>query len=33
MRVRFEEVGKRFGPPKTRREIDLDVEASECVVI
>jgi multiple sugar transport system ATP-binding protein len=33
MRVRFEKVGKRFGPHRALREIDLDVEPGECVVL
>ena len=33
MRVRFEKVGKRFGAHLALREIDLDVEPGECVVL
>jgi ABC-type sugar transport system ATPase subunit len=33
MRVRFEKVGKRFGPHVALREVDLDVEPGECVVL
>jgi multiple sugar transport system ATP-binding protein len=33
MRVRFEKVGKRFGPTLALRGIDLDVEPGECVVL
>ncbi len=33
MRVRFEKVGKRFGAHPALREIDLDVEPGECVVL
>jgi ABC-type sugar transport system ATPase subunit len=33
MRVRFERVGKRFGAHLALREIDLDVEPGECVVL
>ncbi len=33
MRVRFEKVSKRFGPHVALREIDLDVEPGECLVL
>ena len=33
MRVRFDKVGKRFGAHLALREIDLDVEPGECVVL
>jgi ABC-type sugar transport system ATPase subunit len=33
MRVRFDKVGKRFGAHVALREIDLDVEPGECVVL
>ncbi|PYQ02004.1 MAG: glycerol-3-phosphate ABC transporter ATP-binding protein [Acidobacteria bacterium] len=33
MRVRFERVGKRFGIHAALREVDLDVEPGECVVL
>ena len=33
MRVRFEKVSKRFGEQAALREIDLDVEAGECLVL
>ncbi|PYQ08265.1 MAG: sugar ABC transporter ATP-binding protein [Acidobacteria bacterium] len=33
MRVRFENVGKRFGAHVALREIELDVEPGECVVL
>src|SRR5438093_9911883 len=33
MRVRFERVGKRFGVHAALREVDLDVEPGECVVL
>jgi len=33
MRVRFEKVGKRFGPHVALREIDLAVEPGECLVL
>ena len=33
MRVRFEKVTKRFGEQSALREIDLEVEAGECLVL
>ena len=33
MRVRFEKVGKRFGAHRALREIDLDIEPGECLVL
>ena len=33
MRVRFERVSKRFGAHAALREIDLEVEAGECLVL
>jgi multiple sugar transport system ATP-binding protein len=33
MRVRFENVGKRFGSHRALRGVDLDVEPGECVVL
>lgn len=33
MRVRFEGVGKRFGAHRALRDIDLDIEAGECLVL
>jgi len=33
MRVRFDRVGKRFGAHRALRDIDLDVEPGECVVL
>ena len=33
MRVRFEKVGKQFGAHRALREIDLDIEPGECLVL
>ena len=33
MRVRFEGIGKRFGAHAALRDIDLEVEAGECLVL
>ncbi|HEY7409466.1 MAG TPA: ABC transporter ATP-binding protein [Vicinamibacteria bacterium] len=33
MRVRFEKVGKRFGPHQALRDVDLTVEPGECMVL
>ena len=33
MRIRFEKVSKRFGAQPALREIDLDVEPGECLVL
>ncbi len=33
MRVRFEKVSKRFGAHRALREIDLDIESGECLVL
>jgi multiple sugar transport system ATP-binding protein len=33
MRVRFEKVTKRYGEQSALREVDLDVEAGECLVL
>ncbi|HRB12638.1 MAG TPA: ABC transporter ATP-binding protein, partial [Vicinamibacteria bacterium] len=33
MRVRFEKVGKRFGAHRALRDIDLDIEPGECLVL
>ena len=33
MRVRFAKIGKRFGAHRALREVDLDVEPGECVVL
>jgi ABC-type sugar transport system ATPase subunit len=33
MRVRFEKVGKQFGAHRALRDIDLDIEPGECLVL
>ncbi|MBK5256289.1 MAG: ABC transporter ATP-binding protein [Vicinamibacteria bacterium] len=33
MRVRFEKVGKQFGAHRALREIDLDIQSGECLVL
>lgn len=33
MRVRFEKVGKQFGAHRALREVDLDIEPGECLVL